>query len=351
MRDPIRVLVLGTGQMGSGIARLILRKPGLTLVGAFARRSARAGRDLGELLGLGRELGLPVSHRLDLLIEETRPQIAIQATCSHLQGARGELELLLRRGVRVISIAEELSCPECTSPAIAADLDRLARIHNAALLGTGVNPGFVLDLLVVTLTAVCSDVRAIRAERVNDLAPYGPTVLNSQGVGLTPEAFQAGLADGSVVGHVGFRQSIHLIAGALGWRLDSVEEHREPIVSRVRRETPFVTVEPGQVAGCRHEAVAWRGGEPAITLIHPQQVRPELEGIATGDILEIIGTPPVRLTGRPEIPGGEATVALAVNMIPRLMNTPPGLHTMLDLPVPAALLGDARRFVAEEAMA
>jgi 2,4-diaminopentanoate dehydrogenase len=189
---------------------------------------------------------------------------------------------------------------------------------------------------------VCARVDAVRATRVNDLSPYGPTVLRSQGVGLSPEAFAAGVADGSVVGHVGFPESAAMIAAALGWELDRVEQRREPIVALVRRSTPFVTVEPGSVAGCLHTATAWRDGEPVIELVHPQQVCPEAEGVATGDTIEIRGEPDVRLTGSPEIPGGTATAALAVNVIPRVRAAPPGLTAMTELPVPAALAGDAR---------
>jgi 4-hydroxy-tetrahydrodipicolinate reductase len=245
----------------------------------------------------------------------------------------------------VISIAEEMANPRCTSPVLAEALHRLAIAHGAAILGTGINPGFVLDVLVITLTAVCADIQSITAKRVNDLSPYGPAVLRSQGVGLTPEAFHAGLKEGTVVGHVGFPQSIHLIAEALGWEIERIDETREPLVSRVRRETPFVTVEPGQVAGCLHTAVAYQRSTPVITLLHPQQIHPHLEGVETGDTIEIVGAPNVRFAGSPEIPGGQGTVALAVNMIPRVLNASPGLHTMIDLPVPAAMLGDARRFV------
>lgn len=345
MEAPIRVLVLGTGQMGSAMARLVLARPGLELAGACARRPGRAGMDLGRAIGLDRALGLPIVHDLEEAVARSRPRVALQATCSRLAEARGEIEILLRHGVRVITIAEEMACPAATDPGAAAALDRLAREHGAALLGTGINPGFVLDLLVITLTGVCAEVRSIRAERINDLSPYGPTVLESQGVGLSPEDFRAGLAEGRVVGHVGFRQSIGLIAGALGWTIDRIEELREPIVSAVRRETSCVTVEPGQVAGCLHTATAWRRGEPAIILVHPQQVRPDLAGAETGDRIEIDGSPPVRLAGSPEIPGGQGTAALAVNMIPHLLNAAPGLHTMADLPVPAARLGDARHWV------
>jgi 4-hydroxy-tetrahydrodipicolinate reductase len=331
--------------MGSGIARLVLRKKGLELVGAYCRRSERAGMDLGEAIGLDGVLGLPLSGDLARSIERARPHLAIQATCSRLADAMDEITVLARRGVHTISIAEEMAYPAARHPRLAEDIDRLAAAHGAVVLGTGVNPGFVLDLLVIALTGVCAEVGSITARRVNDLSPYGPTVLASQGVGLSPEAFRLGLEDGTVVGHVGFAESIHMIAAALGWEIERIEETREPIVSGVRRETAFTTVEPGQTAGCLHTAVAYRDGRPAITLVHPQQVNPYLEGVQTGDAIEIAGTPHVRLAGSPEIPGGEATVALAVNMIPRVLNAAPGLHVMADLPVPAAIHGDIRRLI------
>ncbi len=339
MREAVRVVVLGTGEMGSGVARLVLEKRGLALVGAFARRASRAGLDLGTALGRD-ELGVGIETDLAGLLARARPHLAVQATCSRLADAEGELRACLDAGVNVISIAEEMAWPAASSPAFAARIDRLARERGVAVLGTGVNPGFVLDLLVVALSGVCASVESITARRVNDLSAYGPTVLRSQGVGLTPEAFRAGVADGSVVGHVGFPESLGMIAASLGWRLERIEESREPIVARARRVTPHVTVEPGRVAGCLHTASAYREGRLVISLIHPQQVRPEAEGVETGDFIEIEGTPPVRLSGTPEIPGGAATVALAVNMIPRVLAAPPGLRTMADLPVPAAIMGD-----------
>lgn len=342
MRDPIRALVVGTGQMGAGIGRLVLSKHGLELVGAYGRRKSRAGMDFGDAIGLGRNIGLAIGNNLANLIENTNPDVAIQATCSRLADAKDEVITLLQHGVNVVSLAEEMAYPRQSNPEIAKEINALAMTYGASVLGTGINPGFVFDLLIIALTGVCADIESITAERINDLSPYGPSVLASQGVGLTPEAFQRGLKDGSVVGHIGFPESIHMIADAVGWEIERIEESREPLLSRVRRETPSVTVVPGQVAGCLHRAVAYRGGRPVITLIHPQQVHPQLEGVRTGDRIEILGRPGVRLSGSPEIPGGEATAALAVNMIPHVLNAAPGLHVMSDLPVPAAMLGDAR---------
>jgi hypothetical protein len=342
MREPVRVVVVGSGRMGSGIARLLLEKRGLALVGMCGRRAERAGTDVGFAVGLGRSLELPLASDLEELVERAHPDVAIQATCSSLSDARAEIEALVGRGVNVISIAEEVAFPRRQHPELAARIDRLAVEHGVSVLGTGINPGFVLDLLVIALSGVCARVDAITATRVNDLSPYGPSVLAAQGVGLAPEAFREGVQSGTVVGHFGFPESIGMVASALGIEVERIEEEREPIVSKVRRETEFVTVEPGQAAGCRHSAVGLAGGRPVITLHHPQQVHPHLEGVETLDAIEIEGSPCVRLAGRPEIPGGIGTIALAVNCIPRVLDAPPGLLSMAEVPPPAALMGDVR---------
>lgn len=345
MGDFIQVLILGTGQMGAGIARLVLEKPGLVLSGAYGRRTERAGMDIGRAIGVGKDLGIAMDADLATAVTRTRPHIAIQATCSKLEDAWPEISVLLLHGIPVISIAEEMAYPASSSPAIAEEMHTLARGKGVAVLGTGINPGFVLDLLVIALTGVCTHIESITATRINDLSPYGPSVLKAQGVGLTPDAFDAGVKQGTVVGHHGFPQSIHMITTALGWDVERIEEERKPIVSNVRRENPFVTVAPGEVAGCLHTAIAYRGDAPVVTLIHPQQIEPRLEGVETGDTIEITGTPSIKLAGRPEIPGGLGTMAIAVNMIPHVLNAAPGFHTMADLPVPSAMMGDARRFI------
>jgi hypothetical protein len=347
MRDPIRVLVLGTGNMGSGIARLVLEKPGLELVGVYGRSNWRGVSDAGEAIGLDRKLGLPLSTDLDAVIAEARPEVGIQATCSTLEEGIDELAALVSNGVNVISIAEEMAYPMAHHPDIEAELEERAVAAGVSVLGTGVNPGFVLDYLVLVLSGVCSDIRSISVTRVNDLSPYGPTVLVSEGIGLTPEEFEEGRESGMVVGHRGFDESIAMIADALGWEIDSIEETLDPIVAEVRREALLVTVEPGEIAGCAQEAVAYRDGEPVITLFHAQEVCPEVEGRETADAIEIDGTPPVSLYGSPEIAGGAATISLAVNAIPQVLNAPPGLYCMADLPVSPAMLADARGFLAD----
>jgi 4-hydroxy-tetrahydrodipicolinate reductase len=349
MEDKVKVVVLGTGQMGAGIMKLLLQKPGFELAGVYGRRAARVGTDIGTVLGLTTTLGIKITNDLPGMLKHTNPHVAIQATCSRVVEAVDEITAVLQHGANVISIAEEMAYPAYHAPHLAAAIHQLAVEKQVTVVGTGINPGFVLDLLVIALTGVCWKVDAITAKRMNDLSPYGPSVLTSQGVGLTPEAFTKGIEDGSVVGHCGFPESISMIATALGWDIDRIVQHREPIISRVKRATPFVTIEPGHTAGCLHTAVAYRHDEPVITMIHPQQVHPHLENVATGDYIDIHGEPPVHFAGSPEIPGGLGTIALAVNMIPAVMNAPPGLTSMAALPVPAAIMGDVRRLIHDRA--
>jgi 2,4-diaminopentanoate dehydrogenase len=340
MKSPIRVIQWGLGAMGSGMARLMLEKPGLQIVAAVDGRPDYVGKDLGDVLGVGRTLGVLVTNQPETVLKKENAEIVMIATTSWAQKQLPDLRKIISAGINCISIAEELSDVSAQSPAVAEELDCLAKEHGVTLLGTGVNPGFVLDLLVITLTAGCQSVTRIEASRVNDLSPYGPTVMQTQGVGTTPEAFRAGLADGSIVGHVGFPESIHMISDALGLGVDRIEQTREPIISRVRRETPHVVVEPGMVAGCAHTGIGYRGETEVIRLVHPQQIHPQLENQDTGDYINIYGTPEIHMSTKPEIAGGKATIGIAVNSIPHVVAATPGLKRMIDLPTPAALMGE-----------
>ena len=346
MQDKLKVAVLGTGQMGSGIARLLMRKQGIELVGVYGRRADRAGVDVGEAIGLDDRMGFTLTADLPGMLASAKPDVVIQATCSKVEQAADEIKAAVRGGANVISIAEEMSFPSHEAPGLSEEIQTLAIENKVTVVGTGINPGFVLDLLVITLTGVCYSVESITAKRVNDLSPYGPSVLQTQGVGITPEAFKNGVADGSVVGHFGFPESISMIASALGWKIDKIEQTRDPIISKVHRETPFVKIEPGLTAGCTHTAKGYVDGKPALHLIHPQQVHPHLEDVPTGDYIQINGEPDVTFSSGPEIPGGIGTIALAVNMIPQVITSLPGLKSMADLPAPAAIMGDVRQLIA-----
>ncbi|MPN33618.1 2,4-diaminopentanoate dehydrogenase [bioreactor metagenome] len=202
-----------------------------------------------------------------------------------------------------------------------------------------------MDLLVVCLTGCMTDVDHIEAKRVNSLSPFGPAVMEEQGVGMKVEDFNRGVADGSLAGHVGFSESINMIADAIGWKVDKFEQQMSPIVTSVDRKSPFGFAAAGDVAGVNMTGQGYVDGQVKIDMIHPQQIEPEMEGTFTGDYITIKGTPEVNMSIKPEVDGGLGTIAMCVNMIPHVINADPGLKTMIDLPVPRAIMGDFRTFI------
>jgi len=342
----VSVVIWGLGAMGSGIASALLAKEGVRIVGAIDVDPRKVGRDMGAALSPPRPgTGIVVTDIPTALLKDVRPHVCVIATSSFLADVLPQVKAAVGAGANVITIAEEMAFPQAVNKGASAEIDRRAREAGVSVLGTGINPGFVLDTLIIALTGACTEVTGIRARRVNDLSPFGPTVLKTQGVGTTPEEFQRGVDAGTIVGHVGFAQSLSMIARAVGWGLDRIDEVKEPIVSQTRRQTPFIEIEPGQVAGCDHSARGYIGDDEVITLEHPQQIQPEAEGKETGDFVTVEGTPGVRMAIQPEIAGGIGTMALAVNMIPAVVAAQPGLLTMDMLPVPRSIMGDFRGLV------
>jgi len=336
-----RVLVWGLGAMGSGVARNIVKKEDLRLVGAVEKDPERIGKDLGEYLGEERT-GRLVYSDIEKAIVETRPDIAVIATNSFVKEVLPKIEAAARHHVDILTIAEEMAFPFVSHPEESEVLENIAWRYGVSILGTGINPGFVLDLLIIAMTGACLKVNRIEARRINDLSPFGKTVMETQGVGTTPEEFKKGIEKGDIVGHIGFQQSIAMIGNALGWEIDRIEESREPIISNTERKTAVAHVKPGMVAGCKHVGRGYCGDKLMIELVHPQQILPETEGVDTGDYIDIYGDPEIHLSIKPEIPGGKGTIALATNMIPAVIEAAPGLLEMSELPIPRCLIDEIK---------
>jgi 4-hydroxy-tetrahydrodipicolinate reductase len=318
--------------MGQGLLGYMLDRPkDIEIVGVIDRHPEKHGRTVGELLGV--ECDIPVTADFESVLA-MKPDVVCVLTASNLNEISDQIEPAVRCGANVIGIAETLAYPWASDSEWAERFDALAKEYGVSILGTGINPGFVLDALPIALSSICLRIDRIEASRVNDLSPFGPTVMASQGVGTTVEEFEAGLADGSIVGHIGFQESIHLIAKAMNWDIDEIKETRAPIITAVERSTPHVHVKPGDVCGCRHIGYGYSKGELKIELVHPQQIHPELEGQETGDYIKIIGDPNVSMANQPEIPGGKGTYASVGNYIPLIGAARPGIVTVLDLPLP-----------------
>lgn len=345
--EKVRVGLWGFGAMGRGMAKMLLDKKGLEIVSVCDLDSNKTGKSIFELLGIER------GERRDVVIEsdytkaftEKCADVVLLATDSFVKNAFNKIEYILKQKINVISTAEEMAYPQAQSPEMAKELDKIAKENGVSVLGTGINPGFVLDLLVLALTGTCERVDSIKAVRVNDLSPFGHAVMEEQGVGVTKEVFEKGVAEGTIAGHVGFPESIKMITDGIGWNLDKIDQTREPIMSNVYRKSEYAEVQAGNVAGCRQCGYGYVDGELKIVMEHPQQILPHLEGIKTGDYVTIKGTPNIDLQITPEIPGGIGTIAMCVNSIPHIINARPGLKTMLDIPVPRAIMGDIRDMI------
>jgi 2,4-diaminopentanoate dehydrogenase len=281
----------------------------------------------------------------DEIIKEGAADIVMIATASFTKVVYPQIIKIVEKGINVITTAEEMSYPKALDPDLAKNMNKVAKEHNAVILGTGINPGFVMDYLVIALTGVCEEVDRIKVSRVNDLACFGKAVMEEQGIGLTKEQFVKGVEEDTIAGHVGFIQSFGMFEEAFNMKFDRIKQTKEPIITNVPRTTELVDVKAGDVAGCKQMGYGYVGDEVFVEMAHPQQIKPEMENQGTGDYITIEGTPSINLANTPEIAGGIGTYAICVNMIPHVLNAAPGLKTMLDLPIPAAIMGDVRDLI------
>jgi len=348
MQKPnVKVAIWGFGAMGSGMAKMLLKKKGVEIVAVVDRNATRVGRDIYEYLGVERGDRKPViiSNDFDATITEKCCDVIMTATDSYTKEAFPRIKACLEKKINVISTAEEMAYPQAQNPELAAELDRIAKENGVTVLGTGINPGLMMDLLVVCMTGCMEDVEHIQAKRVNSLSPFGPVVMHEQGVGSKLADFDTNVKNGTLAGHVGFAESIQMIADAIGWKVDKFEQQMSPIVTEVDRKSPYGFAAAGDVAGVTMTGQGFVDGEVKIDMIHPQQIEPEMGGTSTGDYITIKGSPAINMSNTPEVEGGIGTYAMCVNMIPHVINAAPGLVTMIDLPVPRAIMGDFRDFI------
>ncbi len=346
MKDNIRIAIWGFGAMGSGIAEVLLRKIGVEIVGVCDIAPQRVGHSIFELLKIERGERPEVIVDGDIVkVLATKPQVCILATDSFTKKAFPKIKTIVEAGINVISTAEEMSYPRAQNPELAEQIDALAKEYGVTVLGTGINPGLMMDLLAICLSGCMTDVKSVMCKRVNSLSPFGPAVMEEQGVGLSVADFEKGVKDGTLAGHVGFAESVGMIAEALGWKVDKFEQQMKPIVTTIDRRSPYGFAKAGDVAGVNMTGQGYVDGEVKIDMIHPQQIEPEMEGTHTGDYIVLKGTPEVNMSNQPEVDGGIGTIAMCVNMIPHVINARPGLKTMIDMPVPHAIMGDFRNFI------
>jgi len=327
----IRVVQYGLGPIGCAVARALLEKDGLELVGAADIAPDKAAKDLASVLGLPGELGIRVEEDARVMLRTAQPDVVIHTTQSFFNEVYPQLELAVLAGVHVVSSTEELVYPQLRSPQLAARLDFMARKHGATILGTGVNPGFVMDTLALVLSGVCKKVQNVKITRRVDASTRRMPLQRKVGAGMKPAEFRK-LRKAGKLGHVGLLESMALVASGLGWKLEKVTEKVDPVLAKATLRTKYFTVAKGHVCGLRHTGAGISNGRKVIEL----DLQMYLGAEDPMDSIELEGEPDLRMVIPGGVEGDTATVASLINAIPRVVEAEPGLKTVLDLPIPRA---------------
>jgi 2,4-diaminopentanoate dehydrogenase len=330
MTEEIRIVQYGLGPIGAAVARHIVERQGLELVGAVDIDPNKVGKDVGEVIGLGHPLGFSVTATLADTLDRTGAEVALHTTSSYFDLFQSQVIEILEAGLDIVSTAEELSFPWLDHPEAAAEVDAIARRVGRTILGTGVNPGFIMDALPLFLTAICQRVDHIEVTRVINASKRRGPFQAKIGSGLTPEAFEARMAAGRM-GHVGLPESVAMVFDTLGQKLLRYESTVEPVLAERDIKTDHFAVRTGQVRGLKQVAHGYgeKGEFVVLTFIAA------LDAGEDGDTVRINGKPDLEVTLK-GTNGDLATVAIAVNAIRRVKEAPPGLVTMRDLPIVTA---------------
>jgi 4-hydroxy-tetrahydrodipicolinate reductase len=328
VKKRIRAIQYGVGPIGASIVRLLRTKKSIEVIGAIDSDPAKAGRDLGEVAGAAdAPWGVLITSDAAAMLGESA-DIVVHSTATLLPQVADQLMACLAAESCVVSTCEELAYPFRKYPELAAKLDAEAKTWGVALVGTGVNPGFVMDKLLLTLSAAAQQIELARAIRIVDASERRLPLQKKIGAGMSLEEFRAQAAAG-VIKHHGLPESVAMVSDGLGFGVDEITETIDPVVARERIKTDFLEVAPGQAAGVHQIARGLAAGKEKIYM----ELQMYVGAAEPGDTLEIIGDPNLKLT----IPGGThgdvATAAVVVNSIPAILDAPAGLRTSRDLPM------------------
>ncbi|MFY9340947.1 MAG: dihydrodipicolinate reductase [Planctomycetota bacterium] len=329
MPAAVRVVSFGLGPIGLAAARLALQKTTVQLVGAIDIDPAKVGKDLGELLELGKPTGIVVAGDAEKELRRLQPDVLLHCTSSFLPMIKDQLLLAAKCGVDVVSSTEELLVPDFQHGALAKELDAAAKAGGVSFLGTGVNPGYAMDFVAVVASAVTFDVQAVKCTRVVDAGTRRLPLQKKVGAGLTKREFNKQLATGKF-GHIGMRESVALLAHALDFKVDKIEQTVEPVLAAEDHKTPFLTVKEGQVAGIRNHGYGYIGKRPVLHLDLSMYVgAPDPR-----DEIVLESTPPIHVKFPGGIPGDQATPAIMVNNLHGVVAAAPGMRSVLDVALP-----------------
>lgn len=325
LEERIRIGIVGLGWVGQEVARASFEDPRVTLVGVADSDPMKAGRDLGEIIGEGR-LGRSIDASVEAMLARERPEVAVVCTTSDVEKLGPTLELCVAHGAHVVTTCENLADPEIGLSQLEPGFDERVRRAGLVVLATGVNPGFAMDRLPVMLAQVTRNIRRIRVSRVVNASTRRAQLQAKIGVGMTPHGFSEAIRGGEI-GHAGLSASLRLMAKGLGIPLDKTSEAFSPVLAASPTSSVLGPVPSGRVRGIYQIARGYRARREIITL----ELTMALDEPSPRDTIDIVGEPPIHFEG--ELPGDPCTVAAVLSAIYVVVTMPPGLRTVLDVPL------------------
>ena len=322
----INIVHLGIGPLGQKMVKYALERGCFKIIGAVDPAPDKAGRDLGELCGI-EPLGITVSTNLSDAIKSKSAEVALVTTVSSIVSLESQVVELAKAKLHIISTCEELFFPWNTQPEVSRRIDEVCRENGVVCLGTGVNPGYLMDFLPSVLTGVCQKVESVKVWRVQDASIRRIPFQQKIGAGLTPEEFEAKKKSGTLR-HVGLTESVDFIANRLGWKLDRNVETLEPVMAERDIDTGYKPISKGMSCGVYQVGRGFVGEREVITLTFRAAVgEPE-----SYEQVQIDGDPPIHSRITDGVNGDIATCAITLNTVRSVLEASPGLKTMGDVP-------------------
>ena len=318
----IRLGFYGFGSIARIVAKLALRR-GFEIVGAIDVDPNLVGRDVGELV-VGEKLGVVVTKDPSDLADA---DVVIHATTSYLDRAFPQIATVVDMGINVLSTCETLAYPFYRYPVLARRIDELARTRGVSVVGTGINPGFLLDTLVVVLCSSVDEVRKVVAARYVDAARRRESFRKKIGLGMPVSEVEERLRKGELTGHVGYAESALLIADALRISPTKVVEEQHAVAAETEVESHGTRIGKGMCRGV--------SGYASLFVEDEEVVRVEFHALAGVEEREEIviearesGKIVWRSTGTH---GDVGTASVLLSLVEKILEARPGLLTMVDL--------------------
>jgi 4-hydroxy-tetrahydrodipicolinate reductase len=323
-----RLVVVGLGPIGLAVARAAQQTPDLGLAGLVDLDPAKLGKTLPDLLP-GTAASTPV---VDSLAKVSGADVAVLCTTSFFDKIAPLVRECMKHKLHVTSSCEEMLWPAYRHAELGKQIDAEAKAAGVALLGTGVNPGYVMDLFAVQISSMLTKVTKVTCLRRVDALKRRLPLQQKVGSTMTVEQFNGLKAKGQI-GHKGLAESIAMLATGLGRTVKpgSVHEELHPVLADREIECGLGIIEPGRVRGM-HNTGAWSGEGLAIQL----DLLMACDEPNPRDEITLEGPVPLKVTVPGSTPGDSATVAALINTARLLPKVSPGLKTMLDLPAAGA---------------